>query len=373
MTEAYRAGTSGRCLGGTGTTGHNSPVTITIPGTVQAGDYMQLVYVADSATGDAGGQGTINTPAGWTRLGTQQNLASAIAAYFWKVAASGDIGATVTVDYGTTTAGAGSRAALTFDSWSGSDPTTPVDVSGVSSSSTASATHVMPTIDTTGKGTDLIISAMADREATESASYSASGGWTIRNTSLATAGTISGNPGICVVDSGTAQAPGTGKGGGTITGGQTAQFSFGWTIALAPVTATQTARPTIDITTTNWATSTVLGGGVQDCTLVADSNDSTFLTSQSGPSAQVFEGKLPVMTAAPETVTSRIRFGSGAVSGIIKTELIQGTTVIATRTDTYSSAPPTAFTNLVLTLTGTQQAAISNLSDLRIRVTVTAA
>lgn len=372
MTVAYRAGTSARVTGGTGTTGHNSPVTITIPGSVVAGDFMWLKYLADSNTGDPGGQGTINTPAGWTALDAQISTSGAISRTFWRVATVGDTGGavTVTVDYGTTTVGSGARASLTFDAWSGADNTTPISTHNSASDTTSSTAHVMPTVDTTGLGSTLIASAALIREPTASATMTPSAGWNARNTSLATSGTTGGNAEQCVIDHGTQDAAGAGLGGATVTGSQTGNNNHSYTIAIKPATTTLTARPSADVTTAGWTPSVTAS---PECTLVADNDDTTYVTSSTAPSSLVWEAKLPTLAQAPDTFTNRIAFTGSASSGTVRGDLVQGTTIIATRTDTYASAPPTTPTDLTHTLTAPEKAAITNLSDLRIRCTVTAA
>lgn len=371
MTVTYRAGTSGRVTGGTGTTGHNSPIALTIPGTVAAGDFMWLTYFADSNTGDAGGQGTINTPSGWTAFGTQQATASAIRQDFWRVAQAGDASSSVTVDYGTTTVGSGARASAVLDAWSGADNSSPIALQVTATPNTTSSTaHVMPTIDTTGLGSTLIASRCCTREPTASASFSATAGWTIRNSSLATSGTTGGNAEQCTIDHGTQDAAGAGLGGATVTGTQAGTHNFGVTVAIKPATTTLTARPTSDVTTAGWTPSTASS---PECNLVADADDSTYVSSSTAPTALVWEAKLPTLASAPDTFTNRIAFTGSASTGTVRGDLIQGTTVIATRTDTYASSPPTTPTDLTHTMTSPEKAAITNLSDLRIRCTVTAA
>lgn len=373
MTQiAFRDSGSNRVPGGQST----GQVQVVIPAAVQAGDTLLLGYIADSSTSDTGGQGVISDPAGvtgWSELSPQQSLNAAIAKGWYKVAEAADAGATVTIDYtGDTML---QKAAGILGAWSGGDTANPLAViSPPSDSSTSSVSHVMPVIDTTGFEQCLIISLYLGREPTASASYTTSAGWTLRAADLGTAGSTGGQPEAAIIDSGTQVAAGAGQGGGTITGDQAANYNFAWTVALAPAIPVQTARPTVDVTTANWTPSTSLGAGVQESSLVADGSDSTYVTSIAAPSAQVWEAKLPTMSAAPDTVTNRVYFTGGAVSGTVVTDLVQGTTVIATRTDSYDSVtpPPTAPADLVLTLTGAEQAAITDLADLRIRCTVTA-
>lgn len=340
---------------------------LVIPGTVQPGDLLLLGYVLGDATGAA----TISDPSGvtgWTALGAQQTLSGAIAKAWWKVAAAADAGATVTCKV--TTPGTPQNEVI-LGVWSGGDNTSPMAViSAAATNAISSASHVMPTIDTTGKGPTLIGSLYMGRGPADSATATVGSGWTVQEKVL---GTHIPGMDCVIVDSGGVQAAGTSLGGGTITNDQANNYNFAWTFAIAQSVATQTARPTVDVTTAGWTPSATLGGGVQECTLVADQSDATYVTSPAAPSGQVWEAKLPAMSAPPNTVTNRIYFSGGAVSGTVVTALVQGTTVIASRTDTWASSPPATPTDLVLTLTGTQQAAITNLSDLRIRCTVTAA
>lgn len=339
---------------------------LVIPGTVQAGDLLVLGFVL----GDATGTETIKDPTGvtgWTAFGPQQLLSGAVAKAWWKVASAADAGATVTCSE--TSTGTPQNEVI-LGVWSGGDNAAPMAViSAAAADSTSSVSHVMPTVNTTGKGSTLIASLYMGRGPADSTTATASDGWTVQEKILGTH-----IPGInaVIIDSGSVQAEGSALGGGTITNDSAGNYNFAWTFAIAPSVAVQTARPIVDVTTTGWTPSVTLGGGVQECTLVADSSDGTYLTSQAAPSAQVWEAKLPAMSAAPNTVTNRIYFTGGAVSGTVVTALVQGTTVIASRTDTWASSPPTTPTDLVLTLTGPQQASITNLSDLRIRCTVTA-
>jgi hypothetical protein len=344
-----------------------------IPSDVQEGDFLLLCYAALSASVDAGGQGVIADPTGvtgWTALGTQQADAQTICKAWWKIAGLSDAGATVTVEYtGDTTK---QRASMAIGAWSATDRAVPVGAqSAWAVSATSASAHVMPTVATTGDGPCRIVSIWMGRESATSAGYTASSGWTVRASVVQASGT---GCSIAIVDSGTDQAAGSALGAGTITGDQASAHNFSITLALAESSAVTTARPASDVTDAGWTPSTTPAGAM--CALLADSDDTTYVTSASAPAAQVWEAKLPEMSGAPQTVTNRIYFAGGAVSGTVVTALIQGTTVIATRTDSYSGGgtpPPTTPTDLVLTLTSGQQAAVTNLADLRIRCTVTAA
>jgi hypothetical protein len=370
-TLPFRASATGRTANGGGFS-----CSVVIPSTVQPGDFLLAGYLANSQTTDTGGQGVIAAPTGvtgWTPVHTPQLAVAGQITQLWsKIAGSGDAGSTVVFSYTTDTFQVPQAAAVV--AWENPNPAAPIAVSATAVSAAASASHVMPIVDTSADGTTLIISVWLGRTpaASPDTALTPLTGWTARAANLDSAGSFA-HAEICVIDSTSPVAAGTGQGGATITGTQSATYNCMYTIALAPVPPTATARPVTDVTTASWTPSATLGGGVQMATLVADSDDTTYLTSQAGPVSQVLEELLPTMSGPPDTVTARIRCSSGASSATIVTQLIQGTTVIATRTDTYASAPPTSFVNLVLTLTGTQQAAISDLTNLRIRVTVTAA
>jgi hypothetical protein len=349
-------------------------LTVTIPSTAQVGDVMRLGYVVFSSTADTGGQAVISAPSGgssgaWTAFGPQQAQGHTVAKAWYKVVAAGDPGATLTCGYTVDTQAVTQKIIL--DVYDGIDTTNPIPVIAQATNSSASATQVMPTIDTTGHDQCWIGSLYMGRpQATATATWTPPTGWTIRQQS-APGGSASLV--TCSIDNAAPVAAGPAQGGEVLTSDQPLSQNFLFTWAIAPASTVATARPNVDMTTTNWTPSQA---SAPMCALVADQNDTTYVASQTAPTAQVWEAKLPSMAAPPSTVVNRVQFTGGAVTGTVVTALVQGTTVIASRTDTFGGgnpAPPTTPDSLVLTLTSAQQAAITNLADLRIRCTVTAA
>jgi hypothetical protein len=346
--------------------------TVTVPATVQAGDVLVAVYGAHSQAADTGGQAVIADPTGvtgWTAFGSQVALSQGVAKAWWKIADGSEASAHAVFGYTGDTLNNWGSASIA--AWSGSDRTTPLAViSAPSSDATSSTAHVCPTISTTGKGSCWIASIFTGQCGNVAmTTLTPSSGWTARDSNI----TATFRWNTLIVDSAGDVAAGTGKGGATITADQPSNANVEWTFAIAELAAVQTARPNADITTAGWTPSTTPGAGVPLCSLLADSSDTTYVTSAAAPSAQDWEAAIPAMSAPPNTVTNRVYFGGGAVSGTVVTKLMQGATVIASRTDTWASNPPVTPVDLTITLTSGQQAAITDLTALSIRATVTAA
>jgi hypothetical protein len=378
MTIGYR---SGATAFSPGTAGTATSITITIPSSVQAGDLLVLGYCMAAATSDPGGQAVIATPTGggsgapaWIPMSAQMSLAQVVAQGWYRLAVATDAGTTLTCSYTTDTKDLLQVVAL--DAWYGVSTVNPVPVinSPVSDNSTSSVTQVTPVINTSSFDQCWIAGMYLGKGTTGATTFTVTPTPnTVRN-SVSYPG-VAGRPQIAVIDNGTAVSAGPGYGGATITLDQPAAYNCLYTFAIAPATIAGIVRPNVDVTTTGWTPSQSVAGGTPMCSLVSDANDATFVTSTIDPVSQVWQAKLPAMAAPPNTVTNRIFFGGGASNGTVVTTLLQGTTVIATRTDSYSSggtAPPTTPASLVLTITPTEQSAITNLASLIIECVMTA-
>lgn len=352
-------------------------ITLTLPSSLLPGDLMVVGYAAESATSDTGGQGVIALPSGgsagaWTPMGAQMSQSTSIAQAFRKIAAAGDAGATLTLSYGTSTTPRQSAALM--GAWSGVNTAAPVPGGAAysqSANATSSVSQVLPVIDTTGADQCWIAGMYLGRAPTGATTWGLSAGWTSREVASPSGG--AGKAQGILFDGAAPVSAGPGQGGGIVTLDQASSQNYLFSFAIAPAAVAATARPNVDVTTTGWTPSATVAGGTPVCSLVADSSNATWVTSQTAPTAQVWEAKLPSMAAAPTSFTNVVQFAGGAVSGTVVSQLIQGTTVIATRTDVFSSAPPTVPTALTHALTTGEQAAVTNLADLRIRCTVTAA
>ena len=157
----------------------------------------------------------------------------------------------------------------------------------------------------------------------------------------------------------------------TLTYDNVAGDSSGWVGPESPVT--QVARPVSDITTTGWAGSSAVTPLAQ---LIGEStrDDATYIDSGVNPTSLTIEVKLTSVTDPGPGARTGYTFtfalgapGSTTASAVVS--LIQGTTVIASWTETLVPSL-TAFTH---TLTDPQCAAITDYTDLRIRAVVTAA
>lgn len=346
MTASLRATTSAY--------DNTAGLAVTIPASVQPGDALLLAF------GIADGAATIATPSGWTSADARTDSGDKWV-LFSKVAASGDGGSTVTVSV--TGQAAGAHMGAILYAAQGTDTSSPFSVVQGATDATSSASHNAPNATTAVDGC-LMVAIMLDRAGAQSTNFTATSGWTVQQ-QLKPSYTVSVMEG-CVADraAGTA-GPVTGP---TLTATATSTHTALWTVALSPATTVQTARPVSDVTTSGW---TAVPTATPVAANLADQSDSTYVESPTSPSASVLEVKLPTLGAAPATVTSRFALAGGAVSGTVVTSLRQGTgTEIASWTEANPTSTPTTY---VYALTPEQQAAVTDLTDVRIRTVVTAA
>ena len=331
---------------------NNLNLAVTIPAEVQTGDLLILAF------GIAASDATVTTPEGWNLQDSQADNGD-VWRLFVKAATSADAGSTVTVSCDSSTPGAHMGALLY--AVSGVDSGDPFNDFQAEVETTSSATHTAPDVTTTADDC-LLVAIMLDRTASPSTDFTASSGWTVQQ-QLKPSFTASVMEG-CIAD---AAAGSLGaQTGPTLTATKASGHTALWTLALAPATAAQTVRPASDITATGWTPTPEADPLALN---LGDSSDATYIESPTNPNGSVYEDKFPAPAAVPAQIQTRYALAGGATSGTVVTSLRQGGTEIAAWTD---DDPPTSPTTYTYTLTGEQQDAITDLTDLRLRTTVTA-
>lgn len=331
-------------------------VNVVIPASVQQGDCLLLFHVMSSSTLQV-----TTPPAGWDPLEATQFTASAGYTAWRRIAQAGDAGATVTVG---TNGGSGLKNTLAVGAWSGVDTTTSVDAFVHALESTSQTAHAAGMVTTT-KDNDLVVSCVMGKES-GGTTWTPPSGFTSRVSGFA-GGT--GQTSAAIADKATT-SHGSGLGGGNWTEDVATSNACIYTVALAPLSATTSVRPASDVTTTGWTTVPAQGGSDSYASRLADGNDSTYASSPTDPAASVLEVKLAVPPGPLTQITHRGYASGGATSMSIKTELYMGATLIASFTENVIVTSPTTFT---YSLNASQQAAQTDLTDLRLRITATVA
>lgn len=330
-------------------------LTLTIPSSVQAGDALFII----AGCGDAGVAWA--TPAGWTlveRRSRDTSTTGMMAAIFKKVATSGDASASVVLTASTTAHSAGMVIA-----YSGTDIVDPVHVWAGFTESSGSAinTHALPSVTTT-LANCMIFSGIVGKDSATTA-WTMPAGYTKEiDVYFAQSGRTTG----AIGDKGPV-AIGTYNPGNATQDGAS-KYAFAWTIAVAPFSATQTVRPVLDKTVTSTVGVPTPGGGSDISSDVAANDDTHYAElSNSGVYECLFSSLVDPASSSGHTIRYRLAFGGGATAGSSSTTLRQGSTVIATWTDTATGS----FGDFTHTLTGTQADAITDYSDLRVRFSAT--
>lgn len=345
MTVAYRTADA--------TTGATTPASFTVPATAVAGDVMYVAYLVASGTD------VVTPPDGFTVLDTRTDSGDT-----WilarKVLASGDLGASKSFGY---TDAAFPHAGLVWMIVSGADPGTPEDATPVWTLSTSGTAHAAAGIDTATDGA-LVLQLMMERTASANASFTASPG-TIRKQAISSGSSVVEG---CAVDQGTVTV-GSGRGAATITAASVTSLHCGiWTIAVKPLVSVQTVGLTADVTTTGWTA--VPSGATQLVDRTSDDSDTTYVESSANPTGLVFRGAVSADIAGPPArVRVRCQVAAGATAGSVLIQLIQTgaeDTVIAERTETGVNG---TFADYLLTLTGDEQAAITDYTALDVALT----
>lgn len=348
MAVALR-GTSSAAVG-------TNTLTLTIPSSVQAGDALFVI----AGCGDAAVTWAI--PAGWTlveRRSRDTSTTGMMAQIFKKVATSGDASASVVLTASTTAHSAGMVIA-----YSGTDIVDPLHAwtGFTESSSTAINTHALPSVTTT-LANCMIVSGIVGKDSATTLWTMPGSPWTKQiDVYFAQSGRTTG----AIADRGP-EAIGTYNPGNATQDGAS-KYAFGWTFAVAPFSSTQTVRPILDKTVTSTVGVPTPGGGSDISSDVAANDDTHYAEiSNSGVYECLFSSLVDPASSSGHTIRYRLQFGGGATSGSSATQLRQGTTVIASWTDTASGS----FGDFTHTLTGTQADSITDYSDLRVRFSAT--
>lgn len=307
-----------------------------------------------------GVSGTCATPAGWSPVTNGSGVAgTSTAQLFYRIAQSGDAGATTTFTQTT-----GTRVIIIMGVYSGVDQTTPIPQCIKTNETTATVTHDAGDITLTN-------AAWTQRWLFLKDGGTASTGITevatnvMRQTQPGNVFSSTFQQSLSMSDPGTDKAPGTHGGNWVVApAGATSATAAAFVLELTPQSSTVTVRPTSDITTTGL---TIVPTGTA-FSVLADDDPATYVEVPA-TGQKVLEVKFGTFSAAPNTITVKYLTAGGAATNSLNVKLMQGSTVIADfPTDT---SVPTTETVKVFTLSSPQKSAITNLTDLRVRITET--
>lgn len=346
MPIAFRASTS--------TTTTTGSATLTIPASVQAGDLLVLAGGLNNG-GDTSKDWA--TPSGWTRKDAR-DVSNLFAALHVRVAQAGDAGATVTLS----TSALG-KSGIVLAAWSGIDPSNPVEDWDIRAETVSTASHATPTVDTAGTDRQIVIVGVQSDSATQS--WAAATGYTKRQDAIDN--TNLGGHVTATIQGKAASTVGT-YGGENLVAGAASAKAVTYTLALAPVSSTQTARPAADVSSSLAVGVPTPGAGEGIYTRLAAGDDTSYAEVQNGGYVEVkFSSLADPLSGSGHTLRYRQQYVAGATSGTMLVEVRQGATVIADWTDTLGAA----FAAFSHTLTSTQANAITDYTDLRVRFTPT--
>lgn len=343
MAVAFRASSEAHASTGS--------LSIMVPATVQAGDLLLIAAGLNNA-----GNTSYNwsTPSGWTKRDDRSVGSNLYAALYVKIATSGDAGATVTLTSATT-----GKSCAIVAAYSGVDQAAPVDVSAGLSETTSTASHTTPTVTSTVDQDWIVIAAVQSDSVTES--WATATGYTKRQDSLDNV-SLSGHVTATLQDRGPISV-GT-YGGEALTAAGASPKAAMWTLAISPQQSTQTARPVSDVASSGTVGVPTPGAGSGIYADLAANDDTHYAEiSNSGYVEVGLAGLLDPLSSSGHTVTYRGQFGGGATGGTLTTTLKQGSTTIASWTDTLTGS----FQTFSHTLTSGQADSITDYSALSLR------
>lgn len=201
---------------------NTSTATITVPPFAVGGNLALMFFDINTSS-------TTNppVPSGWTQIATIENSGSSASLAYWKFLTTGDLGSTVSLNWGSTT-----KITSTMVCYSGVNTTTPIDGSNFAPQSTATTTHTTPTVSVVTTGA-LAVEHAYDKGATGNTSWTTPAADTLRAIE-AIAG--SANPSAATGEVTSTFTSGGTAGGNTWTSGQS-YVGGTWTILLRPSSA----------------------------------------------------------------------------------------------------------------------------------------
>lgn len=342
MAIAFRASASA--------TTQSGATTITIPGTVQAGDALIIA----GGMNDAGvSDFDWPTPSGWTRLQHSRAGSDVYGALYGKVATASDAGAQVVLDTDTT-----GKSGVVLAAYSGTDPVAPFHATAQRVESSSTATHATPTVDVTVEDAQIVIAAIQGNSAVES--WGTASGYTKRVDAIDN-DHLGGHVTATIQDKAVSEM-GT-YGGENLVAANPSAKAITWTVALAPVSDTQTSRPVSDIASSGAVGVPEPDPGTGLYARLAANTDNEYVQLSDGGSVQV--GMAPLadpLTDDGHVVRYRARYGGGAEGGDVTVTLKEGSTTIATWQESLTDT----FDDYSHQLDPEEAAEISDYSDLNL-------
>lgn len=292
-------------------------LTITVPGTVQAGDAMLLV----GGLNDAGvSDFDWSPPPGWTQLRASRSGSNLFGALYGKVATSGDIGTPVTLESNST-----GKSGAVLCAWSGTDPVSPFNAHAMAVETVTTVNHATPTAEATVENAVIAIAAVQSNSAAES--WGTASGYTKRQDSLDN-DNLNGHVTVTLQDK-TVTELGT-YGGETLVAANPSGKAVMFTVVLAPASDVQTSRPVADELVDGVVGVPTPGAGSGVYARLAANTDAQY--AEFADDGEIELHMAPVAdpnSASAHTIRFRARYAAGATGGTITTTLKEGDTPIA--------------------------------------------
>lgn len=344
-------------------TGSTTSRTVTLPATIQTGDtvFVQLVC----ASGAVANIPTLSGVTGLTEIGAAggQTFSGHRHQVFVKEsAASTDAGAVLTV-----ATAAALRVTVQVSVYRGAALSNVIDsAAGVNGAAGNATTVTDPTLTTTSGASVEIHFAGASYNATNTVnitSLSVSTSGLVKATDSYDIGTPGGMTHAAIYHNLSTVLPlGSNPGGDLWTVSPYGTLLSAFTVALKAAVSASSVRPNNTVTSAGWTTST----GTSFSALLADESDTTYAETVDNPNGtQPLLQEYPELAAGNITVSTRMQATAAAPLVSVTVALLQGATVIGSRTTTLNTAP----TDFSWTTTAAETAAITDRTQLRTRIT----